>query len=385
MNIAMLTTVGERCGIAAYTSALIGGLRTLPDTSVKVVPITEGRQPTAHYIEQARLLNADDVDVIHIQHEHSFWGGVMPRSSAYWELRYLLKKPVVLTAHTTYALEDLLRVASERRPLKLLAKRLLLRNRAYKESIDTAPFVTAVTIVHTSAARHELIARGVKPEYVIVVPTGVPEPNAAPADASEFRARYRLESKRLAVIFGYIAPNKGYELTLRAMRSLPEDITLVIAGGARNPDMEPYVAGLRSFISSSGLSDRVVITGYLSDLEAAEVMAAADLVLTPHTQATGSYSVTLPLTHGKAVLASDMDCFREMCGRVDCMELFSSGNEVEYQDKLLALLQDPVRRSRLSTNALKYAKMTSWPRVAALTRSIYMSAIKVYSDGHHRH
>ncbi len=385
MKVAMLTTVGERCGIAAYTRALTCALQQLPETVVTTVPITEGRQPTSHYIEQAALLNADDIDVIHIQHEHSFWGGVMPRSSAYWEMRYLLKKPVVLTAHTTYSVEDLLRVKTERRPVKLLAKKLLLRNHAYTQSVDTAPFATAFTIVHTSAARDELIQRGVKPAYITVVPTGVPTALPAITGGSMFRAKYGLENKRLAVIFGYIAPNKGYEMVLRAMQSLPPDVVLVIAGGARNADMEPYVSSVRDTIAGNGLEGRVLLTDYVPDEEMPELMAAADVVLAPHTQATGSYSVTLPLTYGKPILASDMDCFKEIRGRVNCMELFTSGNETEFREKLLGLFEDSERRRRLSEMAYKYAEKTSWPRVAERTRTIYETAIKVYSEGHHRH
>jgi len=133
------------------------------------------------------------------------------------------------------------------------------------------------------------------------------------------------------------------------------------------------------------LEKRVIITGFIPDDEMPELMAAADVVLTPHTQATGSYSVTLPLTYGKPILASDMACFKEIQGRVNCMELFESGNNKELHDKLVALLSDPERRERLSAMAHKYAERTSWPRVAAMTRTIYETAIKVYSEGHHQH
>src|SRR5205085_1522177 len=99
MKIAMLTTTGEKCGIANYTRALVAGLDTLPDVQVEVIPITPGKQPTEHYIEQAKQLNAPDVDIVHIQHEYGFWGSVLPNRWAYWEMRYLIEKPVVLTAH----------------------------------------------------------------------------------------------------------------------------------------------------------------------------------------------------------------------------------------------------------------------------------------------
>ncbi|HLK59433.1 MAG TPA: glycosyltransferase [Chthonomonadaceae bacterium] len=381
----MLTTIGERCGIASYTRALIEGLRTLPETEVQVVPITEGRQPTAHYNEQAEILNAPDVDVVHVQHEHSFWGGILPKASSYWELRYLIKKPIVLTAHTTYSLAQMLRLDTERRPHKWLAKQLLVRNKAYRDSVEIAPFTTAMTIVHTRAAREELIARGAQSAYVHVVPAGIPAPAHAPTGGQSFREQHTLQGKRLATLFGYLAPNKGYELTLEVIPTLPEDVTVVIAGGPRNADMEPYAAQLRAAIERAGLTRRILITGFLSDTEVAEAMAASDFVLVPHTQATGSYSVTIPLSHGKVILASDLDCFKEIWERVDCLELFPAGNAAAYRDKLLALLDNPARQENLAANALKYAERFSWPRVAAATRKIYATTIQVFAEGHHPH
>jgi glycosyltransferase involved in cell wall biosynthesis len=392
MKVAMVTTTGDRCGIAAYTRALIDGLLGLAEVEVEIVPITEGRQPTSHYVAQAERLNAPDIGVVHIQHEHSFWGGVLPRrpfplraDTGYWELRYLIQKPIVVTAHTTYSLAELLRLDAETRLPKRLIKQFLVNNVAYRESVDIAPFITAMTIVHTAAARNALIARGAKPEYVTIVPAGIPAALPTPDQGNAFRDRHGLRGKRLLTIFGYVAPNKGYELTLEVLRSLPSDVVLVIAGGVRNADMQAYGAQLTASIQAAGLQERVVVTGYLPDAEIAEAMAASDLLLAPHTQATGSYSVTFPLAYGKAILASDMDCFREIEARVDCLQLFKAGDAEDYRAKLLALLEDPARRERLAANACKYAQRFSWPRVAALTRQVYAQAIDVYGRGHHPH
>jgi glycosyltransferase involved in cell wall biosynthesis len=383
MKVAMLTTVGERCGIAAYTRALVAGLRTLPEMEVEVVPITEGKQPTEHYLALAESLNAPDVDVVHIQHEHSFWGSILPRQSAYWEMRYLIQKPVVLTAHTTYSLAEMLKIGQERRPHKWLAKKLLLLNKKYRDSVEAAPFTTALTIVHTAAARAELIERGAKPEFVAVIPAGIPEPAPAPTEGRAFREKFGLGARRLVTVFGYIAYNKGYELTLSILSQLPEDVTFVIAGGVRAADMEPYRAQLMQAIAQSGQGERVLITGYLSEEEIAEAMAASDLALVPHTQATGSYSVTIPLAHGKPVLASDLDCFREIAARLPALELFRANDAKDYLAHLQALLADSARRERLSAEAKKYAQRYAWPKVAATTRNVYKRAIEVYTGGMH--
>lgn len=382
MKVAMLTTTGERCGIAAYTRALIDGLAMLPNTTTEVIAITEGKQPREHYIEQANRLNAPDIDVVHIQHEHSFWGGILPRASAYWELRYLIKKPVVLTAHTTYSLAKLLKADTERRPIQWLAKQMLIRNRAYRDRVDIAPFVTAMTIVHTAAARRELIERGAASEYVHVVPTGIPNAEPAPTGGRSFREKYGLTDRMVITIFGYIAPNKGYELTMEILPQLPANVTLVIAGGARLPSEEPYAASVKALVERSGLTDRVVITGFLTDTDVAEAMVGSDLVLAPHTWATGSYSVTLPLTHGRPVLASDVDCFKEIAARMDCIALFQANNAADYRARLVALLEDSDRRTALAQSALAYSNRFSWPNVARMTRRIYEQTIAIHARGH---
>lgn len=385
MKIAMLTSVGERCGIASYTRALIKGLESLDNTTVQVVPIVEGKQPRAHYAEQAELLNANDIDVVHIQHEHSFWGGILPGKSAYWEMRYLIKKPVVLTAHTTYSLAELLKLDTEKRPFHRLAKKLLLKNQSYRDKVEIAPFITAMCLVHTSAARTAFIERGASPNYVHIVPTGIPDPLPAPTGGVGFRTKYGLQNRRVLTIFGYVAPNKGYELTLDILPLLPSDTTLVIAGGARTPNEEPYAESLRKKIAAAGLADRALITGFLSDEDVAEAMEASDIVLVPHLWATGSYSVALPLTYGKPIVASDLDCFREMAAREDCLERFPAGDRDAYLSTLTTLLDSPERQRALSEGARRYAARFSWNRVAEMTRRIYETTIGIFARGHKPH
>ncbi len=374
----MLTTIGSDCGIAAYTRALTDSLVSSCGIEVVTVPITPGKQPLTHYEEQAAILNAPDIDVIHVQHEYSFWGGVLPRSSSFWQMRYLLTRPLVMTAHTTYSAAEMLRLPTEKRWPQRFVKRALLLNRPWVQSVEIAPFVTAVTIVHTKAAREAMIMRGAKPSYIEVVPTGIPAALAANYHGAEFISRYGLKGKRVISLFGFIAPNKGYELTLELLRALPADITLVIAGGPRNSAMEPYADELRREIAARGVGDRVVITGYLSDEEAAEAMAASLLVVTPHTQATGSYSVALPLAHGKPIVASDQDCFKEIVERKPCLELFKSGDTADYLRAVTLLLNDEERRNRLSRQAAEYAEATSWPKVAERTAAIYRRAVQLW-------
>ena len=381
MKIAMHATVSERCGIAAYSTALTDALNGLPDTQVEITPIREGKRPPEEYQAIAEKLNAADVDVIHLQHEHSFWGGIMPKSSAFWEFRYLLKKPVVITAHTTYTVAEMLRVKTERRIPQRIAKEILIRRKSYTDSVETAPFSTALAIVHTEAARQELIGRGLKPNYVAVIPAGIPAPPFE-GDADAFRRKHSLEGKFLLTIFGYIAPNKGYEVALPVLAELSENVVLVIAGGSRNDEMNYVLEKVNAEISSLGLEDRVVITGYLSDSELADAMAATDIALVPHTQATGSYSVAVPISYGKPVIASDMDCFTELNARQPCMEIFPNGDQAALSAKIRELMGNSTSRKELGRKAMAFANgRGSWKSSARLTRNMYERAIELYSPG----
>lgn len=366
----MITTIGPTCGIAAYTKELIAALRDLAD--VDAVPITVGRQSVEHYRNQAERLN--QADVVHIQHEHSFWGGILPGRSAYWDLRYLIKKPLVITAHTTSSLAEMLRINTERRPHKWLVKRLLLFNKSYRDSIEAAPFVTGWCIVHTEAARQTLIARGANPQYVTVIPAGVPAVYRCDDDGSAIRQKFGLAG-RIVTLFGFIAPNKGYELMLTILPGLPTGVKLVFAGGARTEEMQGYEQALKENIRQSGLSDRVLITGYLSDEDIAGLMEISDIVAAPHTYATGSYSITIPLAYRKPTIASDLDCFREICEAVPCLELFRCGDSADLLVKLNGLLNDSLRRREISQKAFEYAREHSWPAIAQKTLRVYERTI----------
>jgi len=375
MKIAMVTTVGDRCGIASYSASLAESLRLVPKTEIEIVPITVGEQPPLHYQEQARAINAAEVDVVHFQHEFSFWGFPPPNGrSAFAELRALVRKPTVVTAHTTLGLDAIFPIPSRRNPIGWLRRKRMLAHRGWRENVEVKTFDADATIVHTEAAQDEFARRGLDRQRLFVVPMGIPAPLIAATGGQAFRDRWGLQGKRLLTLFGYVTPNKGYALVADVLRHLPDDVVFVIAGGARRPVEQQYVDAVERHVRKIGMKKRVIVTGHLSDAEIAEAMAATDLALAPHTQATNSYSVTFPLTYGKATLASDLPCFREMAAASDSLELFENRNKADLRQKLVALLEDGARRERLAANALRHAERFSWPNVARATRDVYAKA-----------
>lgn len=371
MRVALHATIGDRCGIAAYSRGLAEALRGLVE--LEVVPVEPGRHEPHRYSEMAEQL--DRADVVHIQHEHSFWGGVLPGRSRWRSLRNALTRPVVVTAHTTYTFAEMLRVPYEIRPAHRLAKLLLSRHPRYRRDVESLPFLRDPVIVHTEEGRQTLIRRGARPERVHTIAAGIAPAAPAPTGGRAFRERHGLQRARTVTVFGYATMFKGYELVMEALPSLPDDVVLVVAGGSRTTDEAPYLAGLLEHARRAGLADRVVVTGYLPEAEVADAMAAADVVAVPHLQATGSYSVTVPLAHGRPILAADHACFREIAANEACIELFPHGSAQALGDRLTALLGDDTRRAELSTRAAAYARERSWDAVARRTMEVYRQAL----------
>jgi phosphatidylinositol alpha-mannosyltransferase len=171
-----------------------------------------------------------------------------------------------------------------------------------------------------------------------------------------------------------VTPDKGYEVALEALRSLPAPVKLLIAGGTRVEHEGGYMETLRETIQARGLESRVAITGYLEESEVTTAMALSDVVLAPHTAANGSYSALIAVAHGKPVLASDLDCFRELHDEAGCLELFDTGDETRLAERAGFLLASASTRERLSRLAREYAVQRGWPAVAEATLAIYRLA-----------
>ncbi len=374
MTVAMWTSWETRCGIAAYTGSLVAELRAR-GVEVEIVPVPYTDREPAAARERLDRLNA--ADVVHIQHEYTFFGGVAPGVSSLPGYYAKLRRPVVLTAHTVFSAAELLRLPQETRPRQRLAKRLLSAYPPYRRYVERDPFRPArAVIVHTAEARQRLLARGLRPGQVHVIPAGIPAREAAsPEEVRALRERLGWDDRgRVLTLFGYVTPEKGYDTALDALKSLPPAARLLIAGGTRVPHEAPYLDSLRASIREAGLEGRVAISGYLEPRELAAAMALTDVVLVPHHAANGSYSVMVALGYGKPVLASDLACFREIRDDGGCVELFDPGDERMLAERAGFLLASESARKGLARAAEAYAKRRSWSAVAEQTLAVYRQA-----------
>ena len=355
LRLALLTSASPRCGIAAYSDRLVEALR--PHVEVDVVPVS------LPFDESLSRLNA--ADLVHIQHEYSFWGSALPGKSRFPDLLSHLDRPWVVTAHTVAPAEEVLGLVSTV-GWRAVAKRLGLHALGLRRFVEVLPFLGArATLVHTGAASETLHRRGVS--HVRHLPMPVPQ-LAVPADPAAVLARLGLTGQPFIVLPGFLTPSKGGADAVRAFAAQDYPGRLVLAGGARDEAGEAYEQQLRQLIAEMRLEDRVRITGYLPEAELGTLLRLADLVLLPYRTGTGSYAAATAIGCGAAVLAADLPCFEDF----PCLALYQRG---QLAITLGRLLQSETDRAALRVAAARYAERHSWNHVAEQHLEIYQRAL----------
>lgn len=365
MRVTMHTTTAVNCGIADYARDLLAGLRSSVD--VEVVPITPGLVNPARMLSVARRLNA--ADLTHIHHNFGFWGrGSLSYRLLFQTLRRAIRIPVVLTAHSVFPA----RPRHWNGGLKDLAITLL----GLHDFMDRRTYLAADRIiVHSRHHSRLLTQRGIPPERLVEIMPGVPEVGLpAAVEVEEFRRAWDLQGKRVVGLFGFIQPNKNYELPVRALPHLPADVVLVLVGGVRTAGEAWYGRKLEALAGSLRVADRVRITGFLPREQLGPALSAVDLFVLPYVaDSSVSYSARLCLAYGKPLLASAVDAFQELRERHRCLELFATADPANLAGHVLELLNDPARGGSLVEEARRYARERSWRRVAEETCKVYQS------------
>jgi glycosyltransferase involved in cell wall biosynthesis len=160
-----------------------------------------------------------------------------------------------------------------------------------------------LVIVHSSATLDGLDEIGATPAEAVVIPHG---PSVIPGvdQVPELR-----RSDPLSVLFfGNVAPYKGVEELLEALRTVQAPMRVIIAGRCRDPVLR------RSLVERSAALGGMVSLRleYLDDAELLRLLADADVLVYPFRRITTSGSVMLGLAAGRPVVVPDLPAFRDL-------------------------------------------------------------------------
>jgi glycosyltransferase involved in cell wall biosynthesis len=170
--------------------------------------------------------------------------------------------------------------------------------------------------VHTPKMKDELMKEfRVRGNRITVIPFGIN--NAVPnTDLSPVGAKRRLgiqDEKKLILFFGNIAPYKGVDYLLAALRKLRDrrdDLRLIIAGRPKN--CEKYWSALHEAIQDDVRSGRILLRAdYIPDEETELYFKASDVFVLPYTHIYQSGVLFLGYGFGLPALVSDVGSLKD--------------------------------------------------------------------------
>ena len=355
-------------GIRSYTEMLWPAVKS--ECSIRGIETNDPLfGPIAHSQDVQRsvsdLLKINPT-LIHVQHEYGLFGSKTPGLYKFptWIAEVRKKLPearIFATAHTV--LGEYSYPISGRGwqiPFRWLANRFLLKSwqRVWNEktwgSLDTV-------FVHSKLQVATVLNSGCR--SVKEVPHFVPDLKKS---RIEFKNKADANSKDFTLlIFGYLTPEKGQDIVIRAMAELKIPCKLIIAGGPRTEADQSYEKQCRQLIQELNLQQQVDILGYVKNSDLDSLYEKADLVLAPFRATTGSGSLVQALGRGAPVLASDLPLNREVEERVPgCLAFFIAGDPKDCARGIQYLQEKKERLAFLCGAAKTYADVMCTENIA---------------------
>ena len=199
----------RQCGIATFTTDLSSAIATeFSNTDCCVVAMNDfdkhytypprvrfevAESDLASYRAAAKFVNANQVDVVSVQHEYGIFGG--EAGSHVLALLRALRMPIVTTLHTILGEPDPMQRRSMDEIIRL-SKRLVVMS------------------AHGAALLHSV--HGVAEHNIDVIPHGIP---SLPS-AGRSKNKLRLEGKAVLLTFGLLSPDKGIEHVIDALPAI---------------------------------------------------------------------------------------------------------------------------------------------------------------------
>ena len=371
------TSVPRRCGIATFTADVMAAVRAAdPTVRCSVIAIDEPNSARAYgpevkarirqrdpesYRAAAALLNASNIDVVHIQHEFGLYG--VWKDGVYQDhLRPFLeeiRKPVLVTLHSVPpdpppSMRDAVRVIASRSD-------------------------EVIVMAHT-AARLLVSDYGIT-KVPVVIPHGMPA--IEPTGRRRLKTKLGMEARTIISTFGLVDPRKGLEYVIGAMPSIverhPDALYLIV--GQTHPELlkqqgEAYRNTLERAAEELGMTDHIAfVNEYLTQRDIVGYLLATDVYVTPYLDPNQITSGTLAyaLGAGKAIVSTPY---------LHAVEALADGRGIivpfrdagAIADAVRGILGDPELKQRLERRAYDYGRETAWPavgrRVLALTQHV---------------
>ena len=233
----------------------------------------------------------------------------------------------------------------------------------------------AVTVI-CEGLRGDLIARGVNPGKITVIPNAVDIDQFAvggKADAG-LKLKLGLGGNRVLGFIGSFYKYEGLDLLLRAlplMLTQAPDLKVLLVGGG------PQDEALRRLVCELGLKERVIFTGRVPHHEVNQYYDLIDiLVYARHpmrlTELVTPLKPLEAMAQGRLMVASDVGGHRELIADGKTGVLFRAGDAGDLASKVVGLLKYEQGWDSMKKNGRQFVEAErNWAASVARYRGVY--------------
>lgn len=367
MKVALVSTLGVKCGISTYSTYLGDELNKLTNvfvTGLAEFPFPDDRaidtfkpsfpyyncwqrsEPYKNLIEESKKF---DYDIYHIQHQF----GLFSNEQDTIELYEKCKKPIITTLHDV--------VQPDPRMSRYFSS--IIENSS-KLIVHTKTCYDLLQQWNCPTSKIELIPHGTK---LIDVP-----------DKLEARRVLQIPEKAKVILsWGFIWESKGIldlvKILTEVKKVYPETI-LVHAGGV-HPIIQgsSYLQNIFKTALKDGLTPKdLIVTGWLAEDKVPLYFSASDLIVLNYMRGSASASGAAhrAMAAHRPLVGTDDPCLngdipRYIVPRFDINAL---------KDGIVKVLSDEVLQKSLVEQADKVAQETSWSNTAKKHLAVYSSS-----------
>lgn len=371
-----LTTHNEECGIARYQEQFIAGMHDAKDIDNVFFDVSPNVSRFMSPQEYATVLNKfeaqlRDFDILHIQHELSFYKHKELESVI--GLARRMGKKVIVTIHTA------LDVEYKRARLKglnmhgLRAYAAAVKAQKNFERVHIIPLKQAdLIVVHNNATRQSLIDLGFKPDCLQQIRMPVPKLSFTNKTDAIKRGLKKKRGDIILCTVGFITRSKGIDQAVRALTELPDNYKLAIIGGLHPKGGDAaYLQEINDYIKEHRLSSRVYITGFIDDDDRHNALIReCDICVYPYDAHYYSYvssaALSNALANHRAVVAYKTLSLLELNSEIDLITFCEKPDYRELAEAIRTI--DVAAKQRLAKN---YAERYAYDKEAARFADIY--------------
>ncbi|MBI3431355.1 MAG: glycosyltransferase, exosortase A system-associated [Hydrogenophilales bacterium] len=238
----------------------------------------------------------------------------------------------------------------------------------------------AVTVI-CEGLRSDLVARGIAPGKITVIPNAVDIDKFAVGGKpdSGLKMKLGLGASRVLGFIGSFYAYEGLDLLIAALpailRQMPDVKVLLVGGG-------PQDAALKQQVMALDLKDRVVFTGRVPHDEVNRYYDLVDvLVYARHpmrlTELVTPLKPLEAMAQGRLMVASDVGGHKELIHDGKTGVLFRAGNAGDLASKVVALLKYEQGWDSMKRNGRQFVESErNWPASVARYRGVYGSLVK---------